>query len=70
MSEWPKYVHSFHLLDVPDKWDSSVAHPVIPADLGRELYEQLKAETEGKGNGPTYKATVTALARYEREVGK
>lgn len=42
--------------------------PMIPAALGWELCEALKKEAEGKVNGPTYKATVEILDRYEREV--
>lgn len=57
MSEWPKKLHAEGLGPVVDE--------VVPADLARELYEQLR-----DGLGPQASAEVGAvLARYEREVG-
>ncbi len=40
---------------------------VIPADLGRELYEAITEELDGET--PERLVLAEALARYEREVG-
>lgn len=48
--------------------------PVIPADLGRELYEAVKGGSGIALNrddfGEQWRRISQALARYEREVGK
>jgi len=68
MAEWPKHIK--------DAWEES-ADPegeyVIPADLGRELYEALKSwdlYTSPIRKELNLDAMDRALARYEREVGE
>lgn len=69
MSEWPKVIERFEDPEGPPK-----RYEVVPADLARELYEELICELNRQG-GPLevaerqYSAD-SALARYEREVGK
>jgi hypothetical protein len=79
MSEWPKteWVHTHNhdpLGPQPDPDMEKVE--VIPADLGRELYEAAKAIRDPgfeDWNPPTAYAAEqrldAALARYEEEVG-
>ncbi len=61
MAKWPK---KMLIKDAPVAKDNGV-YEVIPADIGRELYEALK-EVE---SAATFSTIREALARYEREVG-
>lgn len=70
MAEWPQTMWHDENGDPPDQ----LLHPreysptvVIPADLGRELYEALLAIAQ-QHLGSTHPAW-DALERYEREVG-
>lgn len=63
MSEWPKTHRD------PATEDSAAHYElVIPADLGRELYEAAK-RYPWSYDSPQSEAIMVALARYEREVG-
>ena len=59
MNEWPKFF-----------WDAprlgAKVHEVIPADLGRELYDALQLFPASYVGGQVR----AALRRYEREVGR
>jgi hypothetical protein len=68
--EWPKTVEEVYALIEYHEWHPNAVpeNPklqLIPADLGRELYEALKVEA-GRYGG--YEQTAKALHRYEREV--
>jgi hypothetical protein len=72
MAEWPKaiYPDGYSVLP-PDKPVRMVE--VIPADLGRKLYEALKDETAARFEPPDpedRKRHLKVLARYEREIGE
>lgn len=75
MKEWPKKLPVE--VDLGDGAYSTDKVEVIPADLGRELYEALTAAvaelelefSPTRGGWPEYAAMQDALARYEREVG-
>jgi hypothetical protein len=70
VSEWPKWAYRGHLEDKPPvEPDVADEIEVIPADLGRELYEAaLRAFNHPEE--PSNRATSEAIARYEREVGE
>ena len=78
MAEWPKVIERFEDAEGP-----AVRYEVIPADLGRELYEEARGQWEANHDEccdnmavppETCKNCIrpkpAALARYEREVGK
>jgi hypothetical protein len=85
MSEWPQFIR-WHVPDdeTPEGFDSAwKSIEVIPADLGRELYEAVLVaypylRSEYKNAAPAIRGEVhmdwgklaTARRRYEREVGE
>jgi hypothetical protein len=63
MNRWPKTWHAIMADAEPAEHDL----PLIPADLGRELYEALKDRHDL--HGVLWEGRVLdLLARYEREV--
>ncbi len=66
MSKWPKSLGQMASAGVPGGLRDV---EVIPADLGRELYEALFGLLHVGLDKPRRKQTTEALARYEREVG-
>lgn len=75
MRKWPKHVCLVCAEDpaLAESCPDEDKAEVIPADLGRELYEELLYEITRQG-GPLLveerRRADSALARYEREVGK
>lgn len=83
MAEWPTKLWRAHKDDLWREWDGHAEGfgdelEVIPADVGRELYEALSEAIEREVGGreivESYPLSwpdhaVSALTRYEREVG-
>jgi hypothetical protein len=76
MSEWPKLIFPGEgIVEIPDYEPvDKRAVSVIPADLGRELYEALNYlfswDAQPTNLEPErWDKMTAALARYEREVG-
>lgn len=84
MRKWPKHVCLVCAEDpaLAESCPDEDKAEVIPADLGRELYEAIRPIQDQKPVGVRLKALgfddwelelkpiYAALARYEREVGK
>ena len=77
MAEWPKRLRFIHENRADGSADKLFDLDLIPADLGRELYEALKeAEWGIDRDHPVERIDAAmeqaqaALARYEREVGR